>query len=127
MEKELICGKGADGLSWLKLSIFKYSRDQLLSVSLESKIDQVLRELKLIRERLEALERALGEELSEEERAELRSRIRDYRERRAEEFIPLPSDNSSPKALSRASSLSLISLSSWRTWSILDSRLTERS
>jgi len=34
-------------------------------VSLESKIDQVLQELKLIRERLEALERALGEELSE--------------------------------------------------------------
>ena len=88
-KKNLIWGEGADGLSWLKLSIFKYSRDQLLSVSLESKIDQVLRELKLIRERLEALERALGEELSEEERAELRSRIRDYRERRAEEFIPL--------------------------------------
>jgi len=58
-------------------------------VSLESKIDQVLRELRLIRERLEALERALGEELSEGERAELRSRIRDYRERRAEEFTPL--------------------------------------
>jgi len=58
-------------------------------VSLEAKINQVLRELKLIRERLEALERVLGEELSEEERAELRSRIRDYRERRAEEFISL--------------------------------------
>jgi len=58
-------------------------------MSLESKIDQVLRELKLIRERLEALERALGEELSEEERAEIRSRIRDYREKRAEEFISL--------------------------------------
>ena len=58
-------------------------------MSLEAKIDQVLRELKLIRERLEALERALGEELSEEERAELRSRIKDYREGRAEKFIPL--------------------------------------
>ena len=58
-------------------------------MSLEAKIDQVLRELKLIKERLEALERALGEELSEEERAELRSRIRDYQERRAEEFIPI--------------------------------------
>jgi len=67
----------------------KYSCDYLLSVSLESKIDQVLWELKLIRERLEALERALGEELSEEERDELRSRIRDYREKRAEEFISL--------------------------------------
>jgi len=61
----------------------------LLSVSLEAKIDEVLRELKLIKERLEALERALGEELSEEERAELRSRMKDYRERRNEEFIEL--------------------------------------
>jgi len=61
----------------------------LLSVSLEAKIDEVLRELKLIKERLEALERALGEELSEEERAELRSRMKDYRERRDEEFIEL--------------------------------------
>jgi len=58
-------------------------------VSLEAKIDEVLRELKLIKERLEALERALGEELSEEERAELRSRMKDYRERRNEEFIEL--------------------------------------
>ena len=58
-------------------------------MSLEAKINQVLRELKLIRQRLEALERVLGEELSEEERAELRSRIRDYRERRAEDFISL--------------------------------------
>ena len=56
-------------------------------MSLEAKIDEVLRELKLIKERLEALERALGEELSEEERAELRSRMKDYRERRNEEFI----------------------------------------
>jgi len=39
------------------------------------RIDRVLRELKLIRERLEALERALGEGLSEEELSELRSRI----------------------------------------------------
>jgi len=61
----------------------------LLSVSLEAKIDEVLRELKLIKERLEALERALGEELSEEERAELRSRMKDYRERRNEAFIEL--------------------------------------
>ncbi|HDD43028.1 MAG TPA: hypothetical protein ENF79_05045 [Nitrososphaeria archaeon] len=58
-------------------------------MSLEAKIDEVLRELKLIKERLEALERALGEELSEEERAELRSRMKDYRERRNEEFIEL--------------------------------------
>lgn len=58
-------------------------------MSLEAKIDEVLRELKLIKERLEALERALGEELSEEERAELRSRMKDYRERRDEEFIEL--------------------------------------
>ena len=58
-------------------------------MSLEAKIDEVLRELKLIKERLEVLERALGEELSEEERAELRSRMKDHRERRAEEFIEL--------------------------------------
>jgi len=58
-------------------------------VSLEATIDEVLRELKLIKERLEALERALGEELSKEEQAELRSRMKDYRERRDEEFIEL--------------------------------------
>ena len=35
------------------------------------------------------IETALSEELSEEELAELRSRIRDYKEGREEEFLPL--------------------------------------
>ena len=55
---------------------------------MEGKVDQVLWELRLIRERLEALERALGEELPEEELEELRERIRDYREGRSRSSPP---------------------------------------